>query len=392
LRYPLFLIFYTAVVGILYIISIPFLIYLSKRELKYKESLMARFFLKNNPPLDRDGVWFHSCSYGEARAIYPLLDSFPEDILRLTTTTQTGYRAITQKSVKNSRYLPFEIFLFSWIKPQRVLVVVEAELWYLLFFLAKRRGAKTLLINGRISSRSYPKYRAFRWFYRRVFENIDEVYAQTKSDKERLETLGAKNIKVIGNIKLFNIPKPTRRLSKPKALLVCAGSTHEGEERLILDSFIEFKRKNRSARLAIAPRHPERFAKVEKMLLEFARENFLSWHKFSQNEAFNSDIILVDVLGELVNIYAISDIVILGGAFEPHGGHNFAEPAQFECKIITGEHYFNQIDILNMIDGIRVVSKERLSDALLNYESIKRAKIIKKTDISPILKSIQKEL
>lgn len=387
-----FLIIYTTILGFIYILAIPFLIFLSKKKLKYKESIKARFFLKGNPPLDSDGIWFHSCSYGEARAIYPILDKFPKELLRLTTTTQTGYRAISQKCSKNSRYLPFEILLFSWIKPQKVLVVVEAELWYLLLFLAKSRGAKTLLINGRISSRSFPKYRLFKWFYKKVFENIDEVYAQTNIDKKRLEALGAKSVKVIGNIKLFDIPKPTRELSKPKALLICAGSTHELEESLILDAFIAFRKRDRYSRLIIAPRHPERFKKVSLLIDEFAREHHLSWHKFSENEAFNSDIILVDVLGELVNIYAISDIVILGGAFEPYGGHNFAEPAQFNCKIISGEHYFNQIDIFNMVDGIEVVKRESLKDALLGHKKIKRAVIKRQTDIRPILKSIEREL
>jgi 3-deoxy-D-manno-octulosonic-acid transferase len=378
--------------GIIYIFSIPILIFLSKRRVKYKESIKARFFLKDNPPLSPNGVWFHSCSYGEARAIYPILDNFSTNILRLTTTTQTGYRAISQKSPKNSRYLPFEILLFSWLKPQKVLVVVEAELWYMLFFLAKRRGAKTLLINARISERSFPKYRKFRWIYRKIFENIDEVYAQTNIDKKRLESIGAKNISVIGNIKLFNIPKATRELSKPKALLICAGSTHEGEEEIILKAFLDFKKIEKNSRLIIAPRHPERFKKVVSLVEDIAKENHFSWHRFSENEAFNSDIVVVDILGELVNIYAISDIVILGGAFEPHGGHNFAEPAQFGVPIISGEHYFNQVDIFNMVDGIRVVSKERLKETLLDYENLKKSRIIKKTDINPILKSIKREL
>jgi 3-deoxy-D-manno-octulosonic-acid transferase len=378
--------------GLIYTLSIPILVYLSNRKEKYKESIRARFFLKNNPPLSPNGVWFHSCSYGEARAIYPILDNFPSDTLRLTTTTQTGYRAISQKSPKNSRYLPFEILLFSWLKPQRVLVVVEAELWYLLFFLAKRRGAKTILINARVSSRSFPKYRAFSWIYRRIFENIDEVYAQTDIDKSRLKALGAKNINVIGNIKLFNIPKATRILSKPKALLICAGSTHEGEEEIILKAFVELKKREKYAKLALAPRHPERFEKVISLVESVAKENFFSWHKFSDNEAFNSDIVVVNVLGELVNIYAISDVVILGGAFEPYGGHNFAEPAQFGVPIISGKYYFNQVDIFNVVDGVRVVLPEELADTLLDYENLKKSKIVKKTDINPILKSIKREL
>jgi len=388
----IFFILYSVVITIAYTIAIPFLLYFSKKREKYKNSIPARFFLKDNPPLLPNGIWFHSCSFGEARAIYPILDELPNELLRLTTTTQTGYKAIVQKAPKESRYLPFEPLLFLWLKPQKVLVVMEAEFWYLLFALAKKRGAKTMLINARISDRSFPKYKRVSWLYKMIFAHIDEVYAQSEIDKDRLEVLGAKNIRVIGNIKLGRIPKVTKKLSKPKALLVCAGSTHEGEEELIIKAFSKLKDIEPEAKLVIVPRHPERFCKVSKIVKEFASINHYSWHNYSENEAFNSDIVVVDILGELVNIYSISDIVILGGAFEPLGGHNASEIAQFGCKIISGVHYFNQRDIFNMIENIAIVPKESLAQQLIEHKMIKPSKIIHQTDIEPILKSIKKEL
>jgi len=385
----LFFILYSIVITLIYIIALPFLFLLSKRESKYRVSIPARFFLKNNNPFKKDGVWFHSCSFGEARAIYPILDSLPKELLRLSTTTQTGYEAISQKSSNQSRYLPFEPLLFSWLRPQKILVVMEAEFWYLLFALAKKRGAKTLLINARMSDRSFPKYQRISWLYKMIFVHIDEVYAQSQIDKERLKLLGAKNIQVIGNIKLANIPKATKSLSKPKAMLICAGSTHEGEEELILEAFAELKEQERDARLVIVPRHPERFKLVSSMVEEFAKKHHYSWHNYSDNEAFNSDIVVADVLGELVNIYAISDIVILGGAFAPIGGHNAAEAAQFGCKIISGEYYFNQRDIFSMIEGIAIVTESNLVRRLQQHGQLIPTKIVQRTDIEPILKSIK---
>ena len=385
----LFFILYSIVITLIYIIALPFLFLLSKRESKYRVSIPARFFLKNNNPFKKDGVWFHSCSFGEARAIYPILDSLPKELLRLSTTTQTGYEAISQKSSNQSRYLPFEPLLFSWLRPQKILVVMEAEFWYLLFALAKKRGAKTLLINARMSDRSFPKYQRISWLYKMIFVHIDEVYAQSQIDKERLKLLGAKNIQVIGNIKLANIPKATKSLSKPKAMLICAGSTHEGEEELILEAFAELKEQERDARLVIVPRHPERFKLVSSMVEEFAKKHHYSWHNYSDNEAFNSDIVVADVLGELVNIYAISDIVILGGAFAPIGGHNAAEAAQFGCKIISGEYYFNQRDIFSMIEGIAIVTESNLARRLQQHGQLIPTKIVQRTDIEPILKSIK---
>ncbi len=387
-----FFILYTIIVSLIYSISLPILFFLSKKKEKYKKSIPARFFLKNNPPLTPNGVWFHSCSFGEARAIYPILKKLPNNILRLTTTTETGFRAISKIVPNESRYLPFEPLLFKWIKPQKVLVVVEAEFWYLLYVLAKKRGAKTLLINARISDNSFHKYYRVRWLYKTIFKYIDEVYAQSKIDEERLAKLGAKNITTIGNIKLANIPSATKKLSKPKALLICAGSTHEGEEKLILDAFIKFKEIEPRSKLVIVPRHPERFNKVSSIVKDIAQEYHYSYHNYSDNEAFNSDIVVANVLGELINIYAISDIVILGGAFFPIGGHNASEPAQFGCKIISGVHYFNQRDIFSTIEGIAIIKKEELSKTLIEHKKIKPSKIVNRTDINTILKSIKKEL
>jgi 3-deoxy-D-manno-octulosonic-acid transferase len=387
-----FFILYAIVISIAYFFLLPFLYFFSKRQVKYKVSIPARFFLNNNEPLKPNGIWFHVCSFGEARAIYPILDALPKEELRLTTTTQTGYDAISLKAKEQSRYLPFEPLLFSWIKPQKMLLVMEAEFWYLLFALAKSRGAKTLLINARMSDRSFPKYKRMAWLYRQIFRYIDEVYAQSSIDKERLEFLGAKNIKVIGNIKLANIPKATKKLTKPKTLLVCGASTHDGEEELIIKAFLKLKEEEPKARLILAPRHPERFKKVSEMVENCARENHYSWHNYSQSEALNSDIIVADVLGELVNIYAISDVVILGGAFVPIGGHNAAEAAQFGCKIISGEHYFNQRDIFSMIEGIAIVSKGNLTRRLQQHAQLIPTKIVQRTDIEPILESIKREL
>jgi 3-deoxy-D-manno-octulosonic-acid transferase len=274
------------------------------------------------------------------------------------------------------------------MRPQKALVVMEAEFWYLLFALAKKRGAKTLLINARMSDRSFPKYAKMAWFYRLIFRHIDEVYAQTQKDKERLEFLGANNVVVTGNIKLTQLPKPSCELQKPKGLLVCAASTHEGEEKRILEAFEAFKKEEPAAKLVLAPRHPERFAKIQKLMYKFAKKKKMSTQKYSQSQVMESDIIFVDVLGELVNIYAITDIVILGGSFEPIGGHNAAEAAQFGCKIISGEHYFNQQDIYEAIEGIAVVSSFNLARRLMQHKLLKPTKIKSETDISGIVKSI----
>ncbi|GIU01481.1 3-deoxy-D-manno-octulosonic acid transferase [Sulfurovum sp. TSL6] len=386
----LFFFLYSFLSFLLYILALPFLVVFSFKT-KYKDSLPARFFLWNNKPLKPHGIWFHSCSFGEAKAIKSLVDRLPQESLRMSTTTHTGFQVI-EEYTQESRYLPFEPLLFGWLKPQKALVVMEAEFWYLLFALAQSRGAKTLLINARMSDRSFPRYEKIGWLYREIFKHIDEVYAQTAKDKERLESLGAQNVVVTGNIKLAHLPSISKEIKKPSSLVVCGASTHEGEEALILDAFAVFKKEHPEAVLLLVPRHPERFDKVAKMMEDFAETYQVTAQRYSQNAVLSSDIILVDVLGELVNMYAISDIVILGGAFEPIGGHNAAEAAQFGCKIISGEHYFNQKDIFDAIEGIAVVEASNLSRRLLQHGLLKPTKIKSKSDITVITESLKRVL
>ncbi|HIP11949.1 MAG TPA: 3-deoxy-D-manno-octulosonic acid transferase, partial [Arcobacter sp.] len=134
----MFTIIYYLLALILYIIAIPYLLFKS-RTLKYSKAIPAKFFFKNNASLPANKIWFHSCSQGETTALKPIFDEFENDELNLSVITNTGF-AQGSKMLSNVRYLPFEIFLPFWIKQQKALVVTEAELWYMLFLVASRKG------------------------------------------------------------------------------------------------------------------------------------------------------------------------------------------------------------------------------------------------------------
>lgn len=383
--------FYCSLLSFLYIVTLPFLFLLSLKK-RYKHSIPARFFCLKNPPFHGGRIHFHVCSFGEANSIKPIVKEFLPSEVNCSAITQTGFDAL-KKYCKNVRFLPFEIFLPFWIRRQKVLVVSEAELWYALFRTYKKKGAKTILINARISDRSLKRYLFFKWFYKHIFANIDVVFAQSQEDANRLKMLGAKNIKVSGNIKLANLPKVSKNYTVNASLVVCAASTHPKEEKLILDAFLKLKAKEPNASLIVAPRHPERFSEVRKLMQAVALKNHLSFISLSENgKILEADLILDDKLGELVNLYAISDIVILGGAFRKIGGHNAAEAAQFGCKIISGEHFFNQKDIFGAIDGIVIVKEKELSSALLNYKTLPKTKIKTQSSLEPIIKEIKSVL
>jgi len=253
----------------------------------------------------------------------------------------------------------------------------------MLFLCAKSKGTKTFLINARISDKSYASYKRFSFFYKKIFKHIDKVFAQSELDKERLEELGAANVEVIGNIKLAQLPKVKNNFVKPDACVITAGSTHEKEEELILNSY-----DRKYGKLVIVPRHPERFEKVAKLIEEYSKKNSLTFHRFSQKEDFTSDIILVDKLGELNNIYAISDIVILGGAFANVGGHNPVEPAYFGCKLISGKRIFNQKSLFECVKNYKLIEDNELKEALENAQDLEKSSLVQEGDIQPIIKEL----
>jgi 3-deoxy-D-manno-octulosonic-acid transferase len=371
---------YLIILVIAYILAIPLLIFLS-RKTKYKDSIPQRFFPINNKTFENNSVWFHSCSLGETKAIKPLVEYFENS--NISVTTNTGFDEASKIS-KNVRFLPFEIFLPFWIVKQKALIVMEAELWYMLFFYAKKSNTPTVLINARISDKSYKSYLRFKFLYKKIFTNIDKVFAQSILDKERLETLGATNVEVVGNIKTFTKISTTKKYIKPNELIITAGSTHKNEEELIIKSYLEFNK----GKLIIVPRHPERFDEVYSIIETMS--NGKTFHRFSQKEDFSSDIVLVDKMGELINIYAISDVVLLAGAFEDNiGGHNPLEPAFFNCKIISGEHYFNQKSLFEVVDNILISSKEDLTNNLIEIEKDNKFSSIKNSvDIDKIINHI----
>ncbi len=367
----------------LYLIAIPYLLFKSRNK-KYSEAIPAKFFLNNNPQFEENKIWFHSCSMGETKALKPMFDALDSDNINLSVITNTGFEQ-GSSMIKNVRYLPFEIFLPFWITKQKVLLVMEAELWYMLFLTAFSNGTKTVLINARINDKSYETYMKYRFFYKQLFKYVDKVFAQSEVDKVRLTDLGARNIEVIGNIKLASLPKITKELEKPDEIVITAGSTHKTEEELILNAWDKSQGK-----LLLVPRHPERFGEVFALVDSRYKNSDVTYHKYSQNESFNSDIVIVDVMGELINIYAISDVVILGGGFiKTAGGHNPIEPAFFNNVVISGEVIFNQKSLFECVNNYYLIKNDELKNKLDNIKSLKKSSLGKAGTVEPILRYIK---
>jgi len=367
---------------LIYLLAIPYLIYLSFKT-KYKLSIPARFFLYKNDFFSDNDIWFHACSLGEVKSLKPIIDELKKEV-NISVITNTGYEE-AKKLSKSVRFLPYEIFQPFWQKRQKVLIVLEAELWYMLFVTAKRKGDKTILLNARISDNSYKSYLRFRFFYKMIFKNIDEVFAQSEKDAKRLKKLGAKNIQITGNIKSFANYKADKKLPKPKdAKLIVLASTHENEEEILMEN-INLKE---NFKIAVVPRHPERFEQVDRFLKDFSKRHSKTYGRLSQTKNFENDITLCDKMGELINIYAIGDVVFLCGSFvENVGGHNPLEPASFNLPIISGKHTFNQQTLYDTVENIYTINDIKEINKLL-YSDLKKSYIKNQANLKPVIESI----
>jgi 3-deoxy-D-manno-octulosonic-acid transferase len=380
-RNVFFDLFYTGIAAIFYIVALPLLILLSFKK-KYRDSLPSRFFGVNNSPFLPHDIWFHVCSLGEAKAIAPIVEKLGDKRVAISTITNTGYEAAS-KYAAQVRYLPYEIWLWFWIERPKTVVVLEAEFWYLLFRLARTRGGRVVALNARISDRSFPKYYRMRWFYRILLSQCDRIFCQSTEDMVRFIALGACNVEVVGNIKLAQKIEATLHHPKPKGTIIVAASTHEGEEEGIIRGFVAYREHNPSSKLLVVPRHPERFANVGELIGVTAPQMSLS--RWSETQNMETDIVLVDAMGELNNLYAISDVAIVGGAFAPIGGHNPLEPAHFGCKIITGKQMFLQRELFKYVSHVQFTTLEGIEEALKNAETMPPSQINGSVDLQKVI-------
>mgnify|MGYP001041901051 CR=1 FL=1 len=317
-------------------------------------------------PLSKEGIkgwykgiiWIHAVSVGEVMAALPLLkglkERYPSRGIMLSTITDTGQKVAREGAPEGTSvfYLPLDItfvlkIAFKRVKPE-ILITIETELWPNIFKVFKQNGIPVVLLNGRISENSFRGYKKISFFMKRVLSCVDLFCMQSELDAERIRSLGVdeKRIKVLGNFKFdtkppSEIPQWTDRIQGP---VIIAGSTHEGEEEFITSVYSELKKDFPDLNLIIAPRHPERFKKVEDLLksrgLSFVkRSEFLRVP--SPDSRLSGTILLLDSVGELSAIYGISDIAIIGKSFKGYGGQNPLEPAYWGRPILCGPHMEN---------------------------------------------------
>lgn len=334
--------------------------------------------------LTEDSIWIHSASLGETIAATPIIkflqQHYPNTPLVLTAMTPTG-RAKAQ-TLQNANthvcYVPYDYpfairEFFKRARPKLALFI-ETELWPNILTLCGEHKIPFMLVNARMSEKSKNGYLRIESLTRAMLRHVSCVAAQTVDDANRLVELGVAQDKmhITGSLK-FDLTIPPELIEKAKVLraqmgadrpVIIAASTHDGEDKIILQSYLELRREFPNLLLILVPRHPERFNSVAQL----CEQTQLKVLRRSQSlPDVTTDIYVGDTLGELLLMYATADVAFVGGSFIPQGGHNPLEPAALGVPVIMGPHVFNFAEIvrlLNVAGGLEQVSAEQFTQAV----------------------------
>ena len=370
----------------LFMIYIP-IVYLKKlkrsfKNAHYRQRWAERF--AHTPLRLKDCIWIHSVSVGESLSAEPLvkklLQEYPNERFVITTTTPTGSDVITRlySSYPNvyHMYIPYDVQIFInnfFVKLNpKLFIVIETEIWPNILNKCFKENIPVIITNARLSKKSLRNYTKVPFGKDMLFSNISHISAQTEKDAKRFYSLGISKdkISITGNLK-YNLITPENLNEKMLHIkesiknrpVWIAGSTHQGEEEVILQAHNEILKTQPNCLLIIVPRHKERFTKVEKIIAK----HDLSLQKRSsfKNEIYShSQVYLGDTMGELLHLYYISDITFVGGTLINNGGHNLLEPAALNKPIISGTSLYNFSQISKVLVKNKAIKRVRNSTEL----------------------------
>ena len=398
---------YSVLVLAVAVLASPWFVYQALRYKKYVASLGQRMgYLPVSFNMDADeSIWIHAVSVGEVLTARPLISDlkrrYPELRMFLSTTTMAGQQ-LARRSVQDVDavfYFPFDLGIFvrrtlDLVRP-KLFVMMETEIWPNLLYECRKRGVKTAVVNGRLSPRSFSRYRMVRGFMRRVLDHVDRFLVQSEESARRFIDLGADPARVVvtGSLKFDSLdlsPNALQARARDRVLryfrvpasrpVIVAGSTMKGEEQAVLRAFRRVRTTAPNTLLVIAPRHPERFAEVEQLVRSEGWKTARRSDLAIDNEP-RVDVVVLDTIGELAIVYQIATVVFVGGSLVATGGHNVLEPAVFGKPIVFGPHMQNFAEIADAFvtngAGVQVAGDPQLDEALISLISdpVRRARL-----------------
>ncbi|MCB5250791.1 MAG: 3-deoxy-D-manno-octulosonic acid transferase [Candidatus Cloacimonadales bacterium] len=365
---------YNLFLRIAYIVFFPILYFLFRNN-----NFKQRFRIKELSLTDT--IWIHASSIGEVNAVKPLLLKlirlYPRRSFVMTCMTKTGLE--NAKKINNKlTVLPFPFDMPHIIKrfvrviDPSLIILVETEIWPNLINIAYKNKIPVAIVNGRISDKSYPRYHYTRFFWKNIFKKIMIVNAQSEKDSQRFKSLGSKNVLNSNNLK-FSCDFPEYDKSELRKawgfsfndIIISFGSTRPGEEKIIIDLARQLKHEIPRLKIIVVPRHLHRINEVKKLLKRH------EYSLFSEN-IHDRLITIVDEMGILTQVYALSDIAIIGGSFSNFGGHNPLEAAAYKNALIIGQYHQSCRDIVEKLhesNGIIIADENSLHQEITRLMS-----------------------
>ncbi len=332
----------------------------------------------------RPVVWLHAVSVGEVmastRLVHALEAALPGHVVVVSTTTPTGQHVAQQRfGVDRVFFFPLDfasaVRAYLRVLKPRMLVLMESELWPRMLMECSRAGVPVAVVNARVSDRSLPRYRALRTLWRPLLRRVSLLLAQSEQDAQRWVSIGAPKgrVQVTGNLK-FDVQEAAesslidqlgRHVPLGVRVIVC-GSTHEGEEAVLLDCIRGFL-PNQQVTI-LAPRHPERIPHIESLAKErgIGTVRLSQWRQ-SPAELLTDTVLLVDSVGELSALYSLAHVAFVGGSLVPRGGQNPLEPTRYGVPVVMGEHFENFRSVVAAMQeagAITIVTAASVGDAL----------------------------
>ena len=379
--------FYNILLIILLLISPLILIvriFLGKEDkVRFKEKFCI--FSKKN---DDETIWFHGASVGEILSIIPIIKIFEKDIkikkILITSSTTSSSLILSKYKFKKTihQFYPFDLNMFTnqfieYWKP-KLAIFVDSEIWPNMYKNLNKNKIPLILLNARITKRSFKRWKYFPNFSKKIFEKINIALPQNIETKKYLKRLGAKNIKMLGNLKFYGVSETNKDISGLKKKfrkknIWCAASTHKNEEIFIGRVHKELKTKIKNLLTIIIPRHIDRKDEIADELLKTGLKT--EFHTLSKNLKKGTDVYIVDTYGEASKFYSLSSLTFVGGSLISHGGQNPLESAREGNFILSGPHIDNFKEVYQMLQSLKIAIKIK---SLKNFKSL----ILKKINYS----------
>lgn len=367
---------YSIISTFLFILVLPFWYIISRFNQKLGYGFKEKLGFGLGKPLEKKSIVFYGVSVGEVLALQNLIKKTKKEFathnIVIATGTKTGQETAQKKLGNIADYItyfpfdfPFCINSFLNKTNPDVVIVAETELWPNFAYVMKKRNIPLYIVNGRMSDRTYGSYKKLSFFFAPILKKYTKILTQSESDNNKLISIGANpdTTRVMGNLKFdigVNLEGFTPIEKSPDDKIIIAGSTHSGEDEIILSAFMKVRQDN--IKLLIAPRHPER----NNAVFELCKKTGLKVGKRSNKDNFTDyQIILLDTLGELGKMYSICDFAFIGGSFNKTGGHNPLEASIFNKPVISGPSTHNFKDIYAIITRTKAGTIVKNSDELI---------------------------